>query len=1102
MASITPTAHATPNVHSQLRRASSHPSLPITTTTNGSKFKLTSPPHSRSSTSELGNIPGTYPRDPRIALEHLNDKTERTGMESTAANNGTILDAAREDWRYAVDVASQYLPGTVVGYAFPFGTTNPEEAETEKKLQAGGVGQQAPFAVVSDCDPRAPHSESSSNKHAPASKVKKDDDVQEVSPRQPQSQSSDLRKKAIETAALGAGVGTLGGAAYESSRSSAQPSSKVNPTSKDFSPASSESATLPEQSAKEHPAFATYAPAPVITDTSSEDTAKPTASASSGPSASSTSTSIWDERGRSDTQKALHPHRASGTDKNGADRKKAIQAAALGAGIGTVGGATYAHSHSPKDAADQVSPTGTAQPQVSGGKSEEFPVKDSEKSRGGDADAATSDGKLSEDQPAFVSYAPAPVITEDYTPDVPEDDDEEVPPTSSVRDEKATPSNAQKSVEKDDPDLPSDSRAKKGVEGAALGAGAGALGGAAYQHSRKNDKPKGDVAVAPAGYAETKDETKPTAKEVSVEPETQSHKTRDTQKSADQDISRSDDAKEKKRAEGAAVGAGAGLLGGAAYAHSRRSDQDPSVDSSTSISSPTAHFKERPSSPTAATDSQAQPAFKSAVPSTDTSGSKDTQKALSQSDSAVKKGAEGAAVGTGAAQASSKTSGSEPSQRQINPEAEGKDSTAPQESKSKKGFWVAALGASAGVLGGAALHYSRKNGEDDSGSRATEGSPVSQSKPSTDQSPGAGGDKDTKSTDKKGIAAAAATGAGVGAIGTGLASDKKSETDRIAENRKKEAEKREKDSVAASSSDKRGATRKEDKRDAKEAEKQHQAAKREKEVKKHERDVAASSGNKHAKRAEGTTEVTQPQQDEIVREDAKSKDQSKGSAAGAAGGAALGAGTGLAANSLRETKKHQPSDELTSTASHQAGTDSDKFSRHQAHPSIKAASNPPHRPGPIAHGAAGPFDVPKSGADSDFPLPSADASSTDVAPKAVDIDGSGKPSATDENKSDWKAHSKSERKTANTAAGVVTAGGAARQSGDKSRYHGSEGIQEKHEGGVLRSSTIERMRNGKNANGDGSNGNGNGNGNGHGKKEGFVKHIVEKVKDKLHHHDK
>ncbi|KAL5476414.1 hypothetical protein ACEPAI_3460 [Sanghuangporus weigelae] len=488
----------------------------------------------------INNYPGrpsTFPRDPRVTLDHLNDKADTSATDSTAANNGSILvDAAREDWRYAVDVASQYLPGTVAGafgYDFPFGTTKPEEAQ--KKLQAGRVGQQTPFeldpkdlalgGIVSDFNPsssrsRASKSESepSSNKYAvaafttvPASKEqKKDDDVQEVSTRQSQSQSSDLRKRATETAALGAGVGTLGGRAYGSSRSPAQPSSN-------------------EQSAKGHPAFATYAPAPVITDTSSEDAARPTASAK-GPSrpseqAPSASTSVWDERGRSDTEKALHPHRAGGTDTNGEDKKKAIEAAALGAGIGTVGGATYAHSHSSKDTLNQVSPTGTAQPQVSGDKLEDIL---SAKARGTD-------------------------------------------PT---------------------------------VAGA----------------------PGGDVAVAPAGYAETKDETSPTVKESPVESETRSHTTRDTQEDADQDVSRSD-AKTKKRAEDAAVGAEAGILGGAAYAHSRTSGQDPYVDSSTSTSSPTALSRETPSNFGAPTDSQAQPASKPTAPSTDTSGPEVTQKA-------------------------------------------------------------------------------------------------------------------------------------------------------------------------------------------------------------------------------------------------------------------------------------------------------------------------------------------------------------------------------------------------------------------------------------------------------------------------------------------
>ncbi|KAL5526617.1 hypothetical protein ACEPAF_8341 [Sanghuangporus sanghuang] len=1193
-----PSPHVAPNVPSPLRRASSHSSIPSTTTPGGSK--LASPPHSRSSTSELGDIPGTYPRDPRIALEHLNDKADMTGTESSATNNGTILDAAREDWRHAVDVASSYLPGTVVGafgYAFPFGTTNPEE--TEKKLQEGGVDRAprestkfkfepkdvAVGGIVSDFNPlssrsratpsstsgvgaisntpkkpftspsvghaldsTAPKSESESNSKndalgptaVSASKEKKDDDVQEISTKQPQSQSSDLRKRAIETAALGAGIGTLGGAAYESSRSPAQPSSKVNPKAEDLTSPGSSGSVASEQSVKEQPAFATYAPAPVITDTSSEDTAEPIASASDStrPSdqASSASTSVWDTRGRSDAQKALNPHRASGSDKNGEDKKRAIQAAALGAGIGTVGGATYAHSHSPKDAADQVSPTGTAQPGVSGGKSEDI---SSATARGSDpAAVGASGGRLAEDQPAFVSYAPAPIITEDYSPDVPEDD-EEGPPTSSVRDERPTPTtDTEKSIEKDDSDSPGDSRARKGVEGAALGAGAGALGGAAYQHSRENDKQKGDVAVAPAGYANKTDETKPATKEARVNQEKQSFKTRDTQNAADQDVP-THDAKAKKRAEGAALGAGAGVLGGAAYAHSRRPDQDAPVDSTATTTSPTSLSKETPSTSGAPTDSQPQPASKPAAPSTDTSGPKDIQKASSESDAAgdsTVKGFEGLAVGARAGQASSKTSGTVPSQMQTpgkqgqKEEAE-KESIAPQDSKIKKGFWSAALVAGAGVLGGAALHYSHKNGEDDS-NRMTEGSPASQSqsqsqpqhqiqpeshsKANTDQSTGAGGDKDAQSTDKKGMAAAAATGAGVGAIGTGLVSDKKSETDQHAESRKKEAEKREKDMkrhekdsvapVAASSSDKRSAAKKEDKRDAKEAEKQHQAAKREKEVKKHEKDVIAAEAvagdSKRAKRAEGPKETTQSQQGEKVAADAKTKDQSKGLAAGTAGGTALGAGTGLAANSLSDAQKHQPSDELSpATTAQQTNTDLNKSSQQQVHPSIKAASDPPHRPGPIAHGAAGPYDVPRSGADSDFPLPSANASSTDVA-KTVDIDGSGKPSTAEDNKFDSKARSKSGTKTANTAAGVVTAGGAAGQYGDKSRYHASEGPQEKHEGGVLRSSTIERMKNGKNGNGDGSNGNGNGNGNGHGKKEGFVKHMVDKVKDKLHHHDK
>ena len=77
---------------------------------------MTSPSNSQSSASasDFGGLPGTFPRDPHVALEHLNEKAEAVSSQSNA-DSGTILDAARGDLRHAVDDVSQFLPGTVVG---------------------------------------------------------------------------------------------------------------------------------------------------------------------------------------------------------------------------------------------------------------------------------------------------------------------------------------------------------------------------------------------------------------------------------------------------------------------------------------------------------------------------------------------------------------------------------------------------------------------------------------------------------------------------------------------------------------------------------------------------------------------------------------------------------------------------------------------------------------------------------------------------------------------------------------------------------------------------------------------------------------------------
>lgn len=65
---------------------------------------------SQQSSSESGDLPGTYLRDPRVPLNRLSEQAGTT--DST--EEGSLLDAAREDIRHAVDVAAQYLPESVV----------------------------------------------------------------------------------------------------------------------------------------------------------------------------------------------------------------------------------------------------------------------------------------------------------------------------------------------------------------------------------------------------------------------------------------------------------------------------------------------------------------------------------------------------------------------------------------------------------------------------------------------------------------------------------------------------------------------------------------------------------------------------------------------------------------------------------------------------------------------------------------------------------------------------------------------------------------------------------------------------------------------------
>lgn len=72
----------------------------------------TAPGASQASSSDV-DIVGAFPKDPRVALDQLNEKAAPAPSEST--NNGTVMDAARGDFQNAVDLAAKYLPESVMG---------------------------------------------------------------------------------------------------------------------------------------------------------------------------------------------------------------------------------------------------------------------------------------------------------------------------------------------------------------------------------------------------------------------------------------------------------------------------------------------------------------------------------------------------------------------------------------------------------------------------------------------------------------------------------------------------------------------------------------------------------------------------------------------------------------------------------------------------------------------------------------------------------------------------------------------------------------------------------------------------------------------------
>ena len=111
MATITPHIHAY-NVADKAAK----PSSTVNPVKKGDSIDTDLSSSSKSSVSHhsssgLGDLPGSYPRDPRIPLNRLSEQAGTT--DST--ENGSLLDAAREDVRHAVDVAAQYLPESVVG---------------------------------------------------------------------------------------------------------------------------------------------------------------------------------------------------------------------------------------------------------------------------------------------------------------------------------------------------------------------------------------------------------------------------------------------------------------------------------------------------------------------------------------------------------------------------------------------------------------------------------------------------------------------------------------------------------------------------------------------------------------------------------------------------------------------------------------------------------------------------------------------------------------------------------------------------------------------------------------------------------------------------
>ncbi|EJD06502.1 uncharacterized protein FOMMEDRAFT_144521 [Fomitiporia mediterranea MF3/22] len=745
-----------------------------------------------------------------------------------------------------------------------------------------------------------------------------------------------------------------------------------------------------------------------------------------------------------------------------------------------------------------------------------------------------------EDYAAFVAYAPGPIIT-----DAPPSDDDD----TNQKDTEAIAERRRPGVESTS--TKDASKKKRAAEAAAVGAGVGTLGGAAYKRSSPADKAEGtveqptsqDTAKTSSDVAAfPKPAGAPAPAPVSKEPVRGGAEAR---RPAETGAS-TDSTKKREAVQAAALGAGIGTLGGATYEYSRSSARAPEQITSNETSGLGANIKAQPDArvPTSALkglQDQTHPApsaddkkiatqhekhaplagaavpatvpaekeakkepsafadDKQSAPPTDPYKEKDTPPVLAPVASADKKSDK---------EAKKEAKRLEEERKKVEKNAEKE-----RHDKEKEVAAAAAAAEAAQKRAQKEAKEREKEMKKEAKTREKEEKKLQKEVEKEEKER----EKEMKRQEKEAATVVAVGGGGVGAKevedakrGEVQPEEKPEKKEGVDEGKKVKSTRTKDEAAAAAAATLAAASaeREHKRKSSVDSPPQPTAAQADSKAATNDRSVQRRPGAIDDKavvagEVPGNKQVKGPAKDESRgwQKDDTTTDESKTkSKQGAAATTAVVGGTAaaiaLALYSAKQEKKQKPSDDASLPSKDVTST--------------YDGGSKPTRPGPTS--LTNEDSPAKSGSDSDFPLPSEGAVTTPV--RAVDISGKG-PSAT-------PALGTGIAKT--TSAPAAVSDQTPPPPGfERTRYHGTEGLQEKYEGGALKSSFIGRRSDevdragqlqgsepDKSGNGDKVSAKENGKGNketarddkdsGSGKKEGIVKHIVEKVKDKLHHH--